>query len=399
MRMTTAVTILAVVLGSERGQTGVKPRSDQGQSPIQRALDEGYNLDHDAALATFKAAIAADPTDPTPYRLAAASIWTTLLFEQGAITVEDYLGQARANVQRAQPRADLAASFQSYLQQAETISEQRLKTHPKDADAHYQVGAAYGFAASYTATIEGRVAGSLSPARRAFSEHERALELDPTRKDAGLIVGLYRYAVSEMSIPLRLVAYIAGFGGGKERGLKLVEEAAAYPSDVQSNARFTLILLYNREQRYDDALAVIRTLQAKYPRNRLLWLEAGGTALRAGRPAEARTWLEDGLSRLARDPRPRASGEESRWHYTYGATLVALHDIEPAIRELNIALQSATRDWVRGRVHKELGKLKDLAGNRTGALDEYRQADRLCRSDQDSACTSDIPSLLKRAYR
>jgi Flp pilus assembly protein TadD len=397
--MTTAVTILAALWGPDYGVEGRwrEPFQPQAAAELRlRALDEGYNLDHADALATFKTAIA---VDPTAYRLAAASIWITLLFEQGIITVEDYLGQARENVQRTPPRADLAATFHSYLQHAQQISEQRLKDHPNDADAHYQVGAAYGFEASYTATVEGRVFGSLSPARRAFSEHERALALDPRRKDAGLVVGLYRYAVSEMSLPARLVAYLAGFGGGKDRGLKLVEDAAAYPSDVQSNARFTLILLYNREKRYDDALRVIRELQAKYPRNRLLWLEAGGTALRAGRPAEARTWLEDGLARLARDTRPRAAGEESRWHYTYGTTLVALHDVEPALRELNAALQGATRDWVRGRAHKELGKLMDLAGNRPGALEEYRQADRLCRSDQDSACTTEIQPLLKHAFR
>ena len=59
------------------------------------------------------------------------------------------------------------------------------------------------------------------------------------------------------------------------RGLRLVEEAAAYASDVQANARFTLIVIYNREQRYTDALRVIHELQLQYPRNRLLWLEAG----------------------------------------------------------------------------------------------------------------------------
>ena len=95
---------------------------------------------------------------------------------------------------------------------------------------------------------------------------------------------MYRYAVSELSMPLRLGAYLAGLGGGRERGLRMVEEAARYPSDVQPNAQFTLILLYNRAARYDDALRVIGDLQQRFPRNRLLWLEAGGTALRAERP-------------------------------------------------------------------------------------------------------------------
>src|SRR5256885_2124056 len=55
-------------------------------------LDVGYNLDYDTALATFDRAIAADPTDPAPYRLAAGSVWVSMLFAQGAVTADDYLG-------------------------------------------------------------------------------------------------------------------------------------------------------------------------------------------------------------------------------------------------------------------------------------------------------------------
>jgi tetratricopeptide (TPR) repeat protein len=364
-----------------------------------RGLDFGYNLDHAEALATFKEAIAADPGAPAGYRLAAATIWITVLFEQGIITVEDYLGQARASVSRSAPRAGLDAAFHDYLHHAQLLAERRLRDHPSDPDAHYQVGAAFGFEASYAATAEGRVLGSLGAARRAYAEHGRVLELDPARKDAGLIVGMYRYAVSELSVPLRLFAYLAGFRGGREHGLSLIEDAARYPSDVQANALFTLILLYNREGRYDDALGVIRQLQAHYPRNRLLRLEAGGTALRAKRPAEARVWLEEGLAQLANDPRPRAPGEEGRWRYTYGSALVALKDVQPAERELRAALAGATRDWIRGRVRKELGKLADLAGDHPRALDEYQQAMRLCRQDQDSACANEVKALLKTPYR
>jgi tetratricopeptide (TPR) repeat protein len=158
---------------------------------------------------------------------------------------------------------------------------------------------------------------------------------------------------------------------------------------------FTLILLYNREARYDDALRVIGELQRRYPRNRLLWLEAGNTALRAGRLAEAKASLEEGLARLSRDGRPRASGEEARWRYAHGATLVALKDVTAAEPELRAALAGATRDWVRGRAHKELGKLADLSGNRSRARDEYRLADRLCRQDHDSECSDEVKRLWK----
>jgi tetratricopeptide (TPR) repeat protein len=243
------------------------------------------------------------------------------------------------------------------------------------------------------------VRGSLGPARRAYQEHERALELDARRKDAGLIVGLYRYTVSALPAPLRVLAHLVGFGGDRARGVRLVEDAARHPSDVQTNAQFVLLLLYNREARYGDALPLIRELQQRFPRNRLLWLEAGNTWLRAGRPREATAALEEGLARLSADPRPRARGEESRWRYAYGAALVALKQIAPAERELQAALAAASHDWVRGRVHKELGKLADLDGDRPRAIEAYRAADRLCRLEHDGDCLDEVRSLMKHAYR
>jgi hypothetical protein len=54
---------------------------------------------------------------------------------------------------------------------------------------------------------------------------------------------------------------------------------------------------------------------------------------------------------------------------------------------------------VRGNVHKELGKLADLAGDRPRALDEYRLADRLCRQDHDDDCSDEAKKLMKAGYR
>jgi hypothetical protein len=75
----------------------------------------------------------------------------------------------------------------------------------------------------------------------------------------------------------------------------------------------TLIVMYNRESRDDDALHVIETLQQRFPRNRLLWLEAANTNLRARRFGAARTAIEQARSMMAHDPRPRAQGEDARW--------------------------------------------------------------------------------------
>ena len=167
---------------------------------------------------------------------------------------------------------------------------------------------------------------------------------------------------------------LAGFGGGKERGLQMIEQAAASPGDAQTDARFALVILYNRERRYGDALRIIEQLQRQYPRNRLLWLEAGATALRSGRAADAERWLSDGIERLQTDRRPRMFGEESLWFYKRGAARVALRKLEPARADLGRALEGDGQDWMRGRVHTELGKIADLAGDRARARAEYDMA-------------------------
>jgi tetratricopeptide (TPR) repeat protein len=366
---------------------------------LAKALDLGYNLDHAEALTTFQEAIAADPTDPAPHRLAAAAIWIHALFQQGAVTADDYLGHARSTVARQPLPPEITTAFREHLDRALELSEARLRADPQNAGAHFHAGAAYGFLASYTATVEGRVFGGFGAARRAYREHTRVLELDSSRSDAGLIVGMYRYGVSQLPLHWRLLAGLAGFDGGRDRGVTLVEHAAVAPSDVQTNARFTLIVIYNREERYDAALRVIEQLQAQYPRNRLLWLEAGTTALRAQRFAVARAALEQGLAKFAADPRPRAFGEEARWRFAYGAALVGAKERERAERQLRTVLAGEAPGWLKGRAHKELGKVADLAGDRRRALSEYHAAARLCRAEHDSACADEASKLLKSAYR
>ena len=398
---------VAVLLGVGSTSPRIVAQSASGGSPSSKpyvrelrsqGLQRLYNLDYPEALATFQEAIALDPNEPALHRLAASVIWMGILFEWGAVLVDDYLGEAKEAVERQRPSPSAHRSFHNHITRSLELAERHLRDHERDADAHYQLGASSGFLASYAATVEGRLLGSLGNARRAYREHEQVLELNPWRKDAGLVPGMYRYSVSMMSLPLRLAARLAGIDGTRERGLRMVEEAAAYPSDAQTDAMFISIVLYSREERYDAALRVIRELQRRYPRNRLLWLESGTTAFRAGRVQAARTELEHGLAMLAADSRPRAFGEEARWRLSHGMALLSLNRDEAA-RELRAALVVDGPDWVRGRAHRELGKLADLEGYRAGALEEYRVAVRLCRAGNDRLCTDEANRLIQTPYR
>ena len=220
------------------------------------------------------------------------------------------------------------------------------------------------------------------------------LDLQPQRKDAGLIVGTYRYIVAALSLPLRMVAYIAGFGGGKEKGIKQIEDAAAYGGDNQTDARFALILLYNREKRYDDALKELATLRERYPRNRLVWLESGSTSLRAGRAADAERFLSDGL-RGSPTIRGRGCSARTRSGTTSAARRWPRSDGRDAEADLRKALALEGRKWVHARSHLELGKLALKAGNKAAAAAEFRAAIPLADSDNDPLTSEEAQRLLK----
>jgi predicted Zn-dependent protease len=169
---------------------------------------------------------------------------------------------------------------------------------------------------------------------------------------------------------------------------------------VQTEARFALILLYNREKRWDDALAVLADLRAAYPRNRLLWLETGATALRAGRASVADRWLTEGLGMLARDHRRRMFGEESLWYYKRGLARRQLERPAEAREDLLHALAAAeAREWVRGRSHLELAEVLATLGDRAQARWQAEKAVPLLERGQDPAGVRLARRLLERIGR
>ena len=362
-----------------------------------RASYELYNLDRDQALATYREAVAADPQDAGAYRGLASALWLSITFRRGNMTVDDYLGKsARPNAKMPPPPAETAAAFHAAIDKALALARERVAANNRDADALYQMGAAVGLRASYTATVDGSVLGAFRSAREAYDAHERVLEIDPARKDAGLIVGTYRYVVSALALPLRWMAYVAGFGGDREKGLQLIEGAAAYQGDSQADARFALVLLYNRERRYDEALAHLAVLREQFPGNRLVWLETGSTYLRAGRPADAERVLAEGVARWASDPRTRMFGEPALWQYKLGAARAALGRNAEAEQSLRQAVSLEGRPWVHGRSQIELGKLALKAGHPTEARQHLEAAIPLCTSDNDQVWADEARRLLPR---
>jgi tetratricopeptide (TPR) repeat protein len=361
-----------------------------------RATQLIYEHQHDEAIRMLRQAVALAPDDSAAHRSLASAIWLKMLFLRGAVTVDHYLGSFnQSRVDLAKPQPELVAEYQKAIATAISLAEARAIAAPKSAQAHYDLGAALGLNASYIASIEGRLLAGFRAASRAYDEHEKVLRLDSTRKDAGLTVGTYRYVVSTLSAPLRLMAYVAGFGGGRERGIQMLQETAAAGGENRTDAMFALVLVYNRERRYDEALRTLQELRKLHPRNRLVLLETGSTALRAGRPDQAEAVLTEGLGMLAATSGPKIPAEETLWRYKRGAARVAAGRPDAARADLQSATAAEAQKWVQGRARVELARVALNRGDRGAAAGEARQAETLCQQGQDPVCLDEAKKLLR----
>src|SRR5215470_18608756 len=140
-----------VLMAAVAAPAGANPVSAALRAKAQAAT---YNLDHDVAMATFKEAVNADPNDSGAQRGLATSLWLSITFRRGNMTVDDYLGRSVTKPATANlPPADVAAAFRDAIDRAIALARARIARNANDADAHYQLGAAVGLRASYTATV------------------------------------------------------------------------------------------------------------------------------------------------------------------------------------------------------------------------------------------------------
>ena len=375
--------------GSAAAARQSNSRVDQLDQLLNATFTAAYNLDHADAIRLARSAVALAPDNPRPHRVLATVLWLELLFRQGALTLDYQLsGLARTARARAATPADLDAEIRRELARATALSEASVRRTPANIEAQYEYGAIRALEASYAATVEGSTTSAFGAARHAYDAHERVLDSNPAHASATVTVGSYRYLISGLALPGRMIAYLAGFGGGKEKGIAMLEAARRDPI-AQIDAATALLLIYSREGRHVDALAAAWELQRRFPRNRLFLLEAGAAAVRAGRMEDADASLTRGLTVFAADPRPKMPGELALLRYKRGLARLSRSRVDEAATDLNAALDAAPAGWIEGRVRLELGRIASIRGANQQAAAEYGRAEQACQAVEDRSCASE----------
>ncbi len=148
-----------------------------------------------------------------------------------------------------------------------------IKTHPDDPNAYMGLGALYGLRAMFSMRTRRWVTAYFS-GRRAISNLEHSLQLDPSYYDAFFGLGIYQYFAGTLPDVIKILAKIVAIKGNPAEGVRQLNVARQKAKFTADSAKLILIEVQNtRNSPYYDpqkSLQFIRDLRAKYPHNPLM---------------------------------------------------------------------------------------------------------------------------------
>jgi tetratricopeptide (TPR) repeat protein len=224
------------------------------------------------------------------------------------------------------------------------------------------------------AMVERGFAAGFRLAGKAKDDEERVLQLDPEYVDAKLVAGVYEYVVGALPLPFKFIIGFVGISGSKKTGMAMLHDAAARGLATSVEARTVIALFLRREGKYREAIQVVKSLEAQYPRDYLFALE------------EANLRKDAGEGMAAVDAYRKVVGNAEKPGYYASArlelTFFGLGDALRGQRQFSEAAQSYEQAAYAENVGPELkirsllaaGECRDLNHERNLAKRDYRMA-------------------------
>lgn len=348
-----------------------------GQNLVEEGWDHFYNLEYDQAQADFERAIAQDPNSPDLHNHLAQTVVFMEMYRNGALESEMVSGNnSLLRRARLNPSAATRTQFFSELGKSLSLCEARLKKNPNDTVALYAQGIAYGLRSDYYWVIEKSWYDSLRDATSARKAHNRVVELQPNNVDARLVQGLHDYIVGSLPWQYRMLGFLVGFHGDKEKGIRIVEDVARNGKLDKVDAEFFLCALYRRENHPDLAVPLVQDLIRRFPRNYLLRLELSVMYSMAG---DKRHGLE-AVEEAARLKRTNAPGfDRMPWekvYYQEGSIQFWYRDEDQALENMKKVLAGIDKVDLNTGAYTflRIGQIYDMTHHRAEAVEYYKKA-------------------------
>jgi len=346
-------------------------------APYNSAFNHFYNLEYDQAIAELEKGAAADPNSIALHNYLAQCIQFREMFKVGALESELVTGN-NSFVRR--PKIDttpeIEKRFFDEIGKAMSLAEARLKANPNDTKALYALGVTYGLRGNWNFLVRKAWREALHDATTARKMCNRVSELDPNDYDARLVQGAHDYIVGSLPAFYKMLGFLVGFRGDKEKGIRTLHEVAKKGRANSVDAEVFLCAIYRREEKWQAAMPLLDDLIGRFPRNYLLRFEQAQMYSSMGQKDKA----IDSIQKVAELKKSGAPGfgnlPMERIYYQIGNIQFWYRDYDLAVDNLtkaavgcsNLDLNTGTLTWMR------LGQVYDLTNRRTLAMEAYRKA-------------------------
>jgi len=213
---------------------------------LQEGIEAFYNTEWEKADSLFQELMEEDENDPQPHFFSSMMpFWEYFFIEQNE---------------------ELADEFLSRSEKAVNLSEQKLDSSPNDTTMVLLLSGLHGYR-SLVAAGESNYRVAIRSGMTGFSYTRKLLSLDTDRPDARIGRGMFYYMLGSVPSELKWATNIAGLKGDMEQGFEELKKAAESDSYVSNDAIMLLMYLYNKEERYEEALSYAEKLTERLPKN------------------------------------------------------------------------------------------------------------------------------------
>jgi tetratricopeptide (TPR) repeat protein len=342
---------------------------------VRQGYDHFYNLDFDGAMKAFQAVAQQHPQDPMAWNYLLVTTVFRDLYQQDLLDTTYYAHDSFLSNKRA---IDISGADRDEVENLTNkvigMCDDLLKNNPNDKNALFARGYARGFHAVFITLVDHAFAAAARQGYQARNDSEAVLRIDPQYADADMAIGIQQFAVASLPRFLRMMVGMMGVGGSRQRGLALLEEAAAHGVVTSVESRTILSLFLRHDGRYAEALQVERGLALQFPHNYLFQLEVANLLKDEGHGLEAIGAYKQVIADAQKpgffaDPRLQLA------LFGLADTQRGYNDIPGAAFNYTQAAQQPTcSDWLRRRAELDAGEMDDLLHKRDLALQMYHAA-------------------------
>jgi tetratricopeptide (TPR) repeat protein len=334
-----------------------------------------YILDYEGALSRFESVLKAHPQDPMASGYVLMILVFRELYHQDLLDTTYYAHNSFLTSKREVPVPQATRDrIESLTNTINSICDQRIKDNPRDKDAYFARGYGRGMHAVFITLVDHSF---VSAARQGYSsrnDSEQVLKIDPDYVDAKMAIGIQQFAVASLPRFVRILVGIAGVGGNREAGLKLLSECADHGTITAVESRTILSLFLRHDGRYQEAVVVQHGLAAEYSRDFLFRLEEANLTKDSGNGLGAIAIYKAVLADVNKPGYFIDSRPQMAW-FGLADTQRGQNQIKEAAQNyLEAANQPKCSDWLRRRAHLNAGEMFDLLHDRPAAVHNYELA-------------------------